>query len=276
MNCAFVGPWSICVAWLVGMFCGVRCLGSAFAWVWQTICVFVATTSKNVKSLWATQTVTVAEYVKSWLKKVIVWWHKPCYRSNFNRRTRSSSSRSNHRFRKLKPYRGNYCLTAATMGTSSRYSKFDTDSKPIRIDNCASYCISNDISDFIDPPRATRKRIKGICRTLSDLKQGTIRWRIEDDYGKTHVFDIPNSLYAKESPSRLLSPQHWSQVANDGNGTWCATYDDRVQLQWNDRKYTKTIPLDRASKNVATLIQRLDSTRTSHSCRNCKVTMTRL
>jgi hypothetical protein len=28
---------------------------------------------------------------------------------------------------------------------------FDTDAKAIRIDNCASYCISNDKRDFITP-----------------------------------------------------------------------------------------------------------------------------
>ena len=253
MDCVFVGPWSIWFAWLVDMFFGVRCLGSACARTWFTICVIVSTTSKNVRSWWTTQTVTVAEYVKSWLKDIVRWWNKPKYKFKFNQRNRSNSSRSNRRFRKHKPYRGNYCLTAATLGTSKRYSKFDTDSKPIRIDNCASYCISNDMSDFIHPPKAIQKRIKGLAGSLGNLKQGTIRWKIEDDQGKTHVFDIPNSLYVKESPSRLLSPQHWSQVAGDGNGTWCATYNDRVQLQWNNRTYTKTVPLDRESSNVATL-----------------------
>jgi hypothetical protein len=34
------------------------------------------------------------------------------------------------------------------------------------------------------------------------------------------------------------------------HGTWCATYDNSVVLQWDQRKFTRTVPLDR-KRNVA-------------------------
>ena len=56
-------------------------------------------------------------------------------------------------------------------------------------------------------------------------------------------------------PRRLLSPQHWSQIPKDDlpqpKVTWCATYDDSVVLEWQQRKYRRTVPLDPGT-NVAT------------------------
>jgi hypothetical protein len=82
---------------------------------------------------------------------------------------------------------------------------FDTDAKAIRIDNCASYCISNDKRDFITPLKKVNKKLKGLGGTLSEIYSGTIKWSIEDDDGVSHDIVIPNGLYVKESPSELLS-----------------------------------------------------------------------
>ena len=44
-----------------------------------------------------------------------------------------------------------------------------------------------------------------------------------------------------------MSPQHWSQVADDNTpehyGTWCATYADSIVLEWDQRRYRRNIPL---------------------------------
>ena len=130
------------------------------------------------------------------------------------------------------------CMAAVAMSASNRrqaqVSKFDTDAKLIRVDNCASYCISNDAEDFITELRPVRRKLKGLGGTIADVQTGTIRWRIQDDGGIVHNIEIPNSLYVKESPSKLLSPQHWAQTVKDHqprqHGTWCATYDDKVVL----------------------------------------------
>jgi hypothetical protein len=37
------------------------------------------------------------------------------------------------------------------------------------------------------------------------------------------------------------------------DGTWCATYNDWVEMYWNQRKYKKTIQIDPAKSNVAVM-----------------------
>jgi hypothetical protein len=74
---------------------------------------------------------------------------------------------------------------------------FDTDAKAIRIDNCESYCISNDKRDFITPLKKVNKKLKGLGGTLSEIYSGTIKWSIEDDDGVLHDIVIPNGLYVK-------------------------------------------------------------------------------
>jgi Reverse transcriptase (RNA-dependent DNA polymerase)/GAG-pre-integrase domain len=89
------------------------------------------------------------------------------------------------------------------------------------------------------------------------IHKGTIRWHVLDDDGATHTIVIPNSFYVPTSTTRLLSPQHFAQQANDHRpmrrGTWCATYDDCIRLQWNQRKCSVTARLDPESSNVATI-----------------------
>ena len=134
---------------------------------------------------------------------------------------------------------------------------FDTDAKLIRIDNCASYSISNDPADFATKLKPVKRRLKGLGGMISEIQTGTIRWEIQDDDGMRHTIKLPNSLYVKSSPSKLLSPQHWAQSANDNypkqQGTWCATYQDKVVLHWNQRRSKKTIRLDPSTSSVATL-----------------------
>ena len=156
----------------------------------------------------------------------------------------------------------NFTAMSAIMAMSAarlkprRIVRFDSDSKRIRIDNCASFCISNDPTDFITTLKPVKKKLKGLGGTLTKVQSGTIQWDIEDDLGQSHRIIIPNSLYVPDSPSRLLSPQHWAQESRDikpnPRGTWCATYRDKVVLYWGQRKFTRTIAIDRESSNVAT------------------------
>ena len=66
---------------------------------------------------------------------------------------------------------------------------------------------------------------------------------------------LPHSLYSPEAPFRLLYTQHWSQISKDAllqpKGTWCATYDNSVVIEWQQRKYCRTVPLDPGT-NVTT------------------------
>ena len=134
---------------------------------------------------------------------------------------------------------------------------FDTtDSFNLTVDNCASASVTNDLKDYVNPPHKSRTRIVGINGVSTATMVGTVRWHIEDDDGIVHAIVLPNTYYARDAPYRLLSPQHWSQVADDNtpakHGTWCATYADAIVLEWNQRKYRRTIPLS-AHTNVGLL-----------------------
>jgi hypothetical protein len=114
--------------------------------------------------------------------------------------------------------------------------------------------VTNSISDFIGKPTTIKANINGIGGLIRITHKGTVRWPIEDDLGAVHIFRIPNTLYAPSAPSRMFSPQHWSQASQDNQsaskGTWCATYDDKVVLHWKGNKHTRTVMLDPAT-NVA-------------------------
>jgi hypothetical protein len=88
---------------------------------------------------------------------------------------------------------------------------FDTDSKPVGIDNHASAYISGNIDDFEGKLEETNQVIKGFGGTSTrNVYRGTAELKIEDDNGKVHKDRrLPNSYYVPNSKGRLLSPQHW-------------------------------------------------------------------
>jgi hypothetical protein len=100
------------------------------------------------------------------------------------------------------------------------------------------------LRDFIDTPVPADVKIYGTNGTSSGTLMGTVEWPIEDDAGHVHRIRIPRTIYSASNRSKLLSPQHWRQEANDRypirNGTWCATLDDRIILFWGQQQYKKT------------------------------------
>lgn len=150
------------------------------------------------------------------------------------------------------------CMTSTSPHDDIRKIYFDTDSRIVRVDNCATRSISPYIEDFVDPPRADKyAKIRGLTGIAEGAMVGTIKWQIEDDDGKVHTIILPDSLYMKNATSRLLSPQHWAQTARDNKpkpeGTWCATTSKEVILYWDQCRYKRTIPLDRKGTNVGTI-----------------------
>ena len=151
-----------------------------------------------------------------------------------------------------------YHAAAETMPTSAQEVFFDTDSGPLRVDNCATRSISPFTSDFITTLLpAPNIKVQGIGGVIEEVLTGTIQWKIEDDEGGIHKVILPESLYIPSAPSRLLSPQHWAQTVKDNkphtDGTWCATYGKKVVLYWNQMKHKRTIDLDINGSNVASI-----------------------
>jgi hypothetical protein len=127
----------------------------------------------------------------------------------------------------------------ATEGKLKYNTPFDTNSVLLRINNCAMACMLPYKSDFITRLVPIRKRIKGVGGTANGIMMSTMKLTIEDNEGVPHDIIIPDSFYVPDCPSRLLSPQHWAQKAKDNHpmqhGTWCATYDDQIILEWHQR-----------------------------------------
>jgi hypothetical protein len=142
---------------------------------------------------------------------------------------------------------------------SDRYLQFDTDSFDIKVDNCCTYSLTPDLADFIGPiPKVKGKYIRSFSgKDTPVLHKGTIKWTVNNDVSIARDIIIPNAYHVPAAPVRLLSPQHWAQQARDNKpnpkGTWCATYDTDIVLQWNQRSFTKTIPLDPTRGNVGTM-----------------------
>ena len=132
---------------------------------------------------------------------------------------------------------------------------FDLDSKPIGVDNRCSACISHRTEDFIGELHDCKRTIKAFGGTKRfNIKIGTLRWTWEDDDGRIHAFTIPKSYYVPGGNVRLLSPQHWAKHQPDCkplSSPRSITTHDSVTLEWGQRQFKRTIPLDKDT-NVAT------------------------
>ena len=97
----------------------------------------------------------------------------------------------------------------STTKKSKPIMHFDTDSYDILVDNCCSQSITNNLQDYIKPPRLSDMRIKGFNGNTTKTRVGTVRWRIHDDEGRIHCILLPNTYYSPHAESRLLRPGMW-------------------------------------------------------------------
>ena len=125
---------------------------------------------------------------------------------------------------------------------------FDSDAQALMLDDGASACITNDKEDFIEPPKQVDMKVKGIKGHANATHRGTIKWHIEDDQGLVHVMIIRGAYLIPDAPTRILSPQHLAQQADDHypreEGTGAVTTSKNITLFWTQRRYIKTVPLD--------------------------------
>jgi hypothetical protein len=73
-----------------------------------------------------------------------------------------------------------------------------------------------------------------------------VLWKIEDDNGVVHEKLFPGTLYIPELKLCLLSPQSWCQSADDNfsrrDGTWQYQTANKFVMEWDQRKYRRTVP----------------------------------
>ena len=97
--------------------------------------------------------------------------------------------------------------TSATC--TNKTVKFDTDSYTIGVDNHTSKCIINMITHFISALTPTPNTVlRGAGGNLKVKGKGTVKWKIEDDDGKSHTILIKDCLYVPGISTCLLAPQH--------------------------------------------------------------------
>mmetsp|Transcript_11647 Transcript_11647/g.21160 ORF Transcript_11647/g.21160 Transcript_11647/m.21160 type:complete len:157 (-) Transcript_11647:17-487(-) len=99
---------------------------------------------------------------------------------------------------------------------------FDSDSFLIQVDSGASRSISNCKADF---------------ESLEPI-----------DPKDSHKISGPTGEESPAFKTCLLCTQHWSQSTNDHfpqrNGTWQASFSDKIVMYWDQRRYKKTVSWD--------------------------------
>ena len=97
----------------------------------------------------------------------------------------------------------------------ARAKQFDSDSQALMLDDGASACITNSMEDFIESPKRVDRKVKGIKGHADATHRGTLKWYLEDDTGLVHVMIIQGAYLIPDAATRILSPQHLAQQAND-------------------------------------------------------------
>ena len=95
--------------------------------------------------------------------------------------------------------------------------QFDSDSHALMLDDGAgaSACITNCKEDFIESPKRVDWKVQGIKGHADATHRGTLKWYLEDDTGLVHVMIIQGAYLIPDMATRILSPQHLAQQAND-------------------------------------------------------------
>ena len=126
--------------------------------------------------------------------------------------------------------------------------QFDSDSHDMMLDDGASASITNCEDDFVEPPKRVNRKVKGIKGHADATHRGTLKWYHEDDARLVHVLIIWGAYLIPDAATRILSPQHLAQQANDHytkeEGTGSLTTSKAITLFWSQRRFTKTVPLD--------------------------------
>ena len=149
---------------------------------------------------------------------------------------------------------------------------FDSDSIPIRFDCHASRSMGFAADQFVGPVTPMRGKVKGIGKT-EITGVGTLQVSWEDDMGRSHTHLIKNSLLVPALKEIVVSPQHWAQSAQDNRpnprGTWCATYEDCIEVFWDQRRFKRTIFLQKEGSNVPVIYSTPGNFKFNSFCAQC-------
>ena len=166
---------------------------------------------------------------RSWLKPLEYWYHKPRHRQTIKqqqkrcrkwyvRGVKGKTSRVCAKGIRAKHPPTNNAIAWATKHRLPTHTQavFDTDSKPVYVDNCASVSITNSLEDVVGEPVPHRRTVGGYGsgRVISQYRI-TVNWKVLDNIGEPHNIVIRDALYCREARHCLMSPQQWAKQAND-------------------------------------------------------------
>jgi hypothetical protein len=131
---------------------------------------------------WSNITLCVRFDVLSWCFKYLFckWWHvrnRPPSRTTVLALSASMA--------------GVAWVSSAMPTKKSSRAVFDSNSFDIFVDGSATACISNNLGDFVKPPKTSSVCVKGFDGTTSSTKVGMVRWAILDDSGRRHNIEVP-------------------------------------------------------------------------------------
>ena len=115
------------------------------------------------------------------------------------------------------------------------------------LDDGASACITNDKDDFIEPPKHVDHKVKGINGRAKATHRGTLKWHV-DDNGFVHIMVIKGAYFIPDAATRILSPQHLAQQADDHKpkeeGTGALTTSKNFKFFLVPEAICQDVPLD--------------------------------
>ena len=83
---------------------------------------------------------------------------------------------------------------------------------------------------------------------MNTTHRGTLKWHVKDNTGLVHIMVIKGAYLIPDAATRILSPQHLTQRADDHypreEGTGAFTTSKNITLFWSQRRFAKTVPLD--------------------------------
>ena len=116
------------------------------------------------------------------------------------------------------------------------------------LDDGTSVCITNCMDDFIESPKRVDRKVKGIQGHVNATHCGTLKWHVEDNTGLVYIMVIKGAYLIPDAVTRILSPQHLPQQADDHypreEGTGALTTSKNITLFWSQRRFVKTVPVD--------------------------------
>ena len=129
-------------------------------------------------------------------------------------------------------------------------TEYDSDSTWVGIDSLSTYCITNDVNDYTEPPSAIRREVRGIQKDPAFITfVGKGSFRITEEGGATVELPVDKLYYCSSAPVKILSPQHLDKMfrkKNNKNYFRASVDSDGCNIQWafNGKEHYKIITIN--------------------------------